>query len=110
MTMPRDVRILSAGLMLRSGAECCVSKHGATPFPRDARLRAPQDSALHVQQLFLSELCVLLNELEARFGLGAHQSLDGVRSALSRIFRESDTQQQALRRVHGGFLELRGHH
>ena len=47
---------------------------------------------------------------EAGLGLVAHQPLDRV----ARIGRSSavddDLQKRALPRVHGGFLELRGHH
>ena len=58
----------------------------------------------------VGEFGALLDEAEARFGLGAHQRVDRVLGAASIASDHVDPEQRALPRVHGGFLELRGHH
>ena len=67
-------------------------------------------SRSHVQRRLVGELGALLDEVEARFGFGAHQPLDGFFGVLAVVGDQHDAQQRALPRVHGGFLELRRHH
>src|SRR5262245_52536599 len=64
---------------------------------------------LDIQLPGFGELGALLDEAEARFGFGAHQAVDGG-SGRRFIVEHLDPEQGALPRVHGGFLELRGHH
>ena len=56
----------------------------------------------------LGELGAFLDEAEALLGLVAHQAVDGVAGRL--LLDDLDPEERALRRVHGGFLELAGHH
>src|SRR6266851_200370 len=64
----------------------------------------------HVQHLFVREFGPLLDELEARLGLGAHQPLDRFFGVLAVVGDQHDAQERALARVHGGLLELARHH
>src|SRR6185436_19072396 len=50
------------------------------------------------------------DEAEARFGLGAHQAVDGSLRRGCVVLRYLDPEQRALSRVHRRFLQLRGHH
>ena len=65
---------------------------------------------LHVQRRLVGELGALLDEIEARFGLGAHQPLDGFFGSFMVVGNKLHPKQHALVRVHGGFFKLRRHH
>src|SRR5262249_52989710 len=60
-------------------------------------------------EVFRRELRVLLDEFEAQLGLAAHQGLDQAFD-LSLGLRQRHACERALLRVHGGLLELSGHH
>src|SRR5262249_17779598 len=64
----------------------------------------------HVQRRLVAEFGALLDALETRLGLGAHQPFDRFGGGLPVVVDHLDTQQRAPSRVHGGFLELIGHH
>ncbi len=65
---------------------------------------------LNIQRRLVRELRTLLDKLEPQFRLGAHQPLDRLFGVLAVVGDERDAKQRAPLRVHGGFLELRGHH
>ena len=52
----------------------------------------------------------VLNKAEARFGLDAHQVVNGFLRRRDVVMGDLDPQHGALFRVHGGFLELRRVH
>ena len=57
----------------------------------------------------MRELRIVLDEAEAGVGLLAHQPLDQVLDVVLG-FRDGDAGEGALLRIHGGLLELGGHH
>ena len=67
-------------------------------------------ACLNVERRLVGEFGAFLDEFETRFGLGAHQPLDGLFGVLAVVGDQRDPKQRALLRVHGGFLELRRHH
>src|SRR5262245_65197278 len=92
--------------MWRPSAKSLSTKSHAAPVKKLAR----RALALYVEQLLVRELRPLLDELEARFRLVAHQALDRAVGFLAFVIDHHDAQQRALLRVHGGLLELISHH
>src|SRR4029077_21289653 len=80
---------------------CCKSAMNVAPAT---------DCVLHVQQFCAGELRLLLDEIEARLGLGAHQAFYGPRGWCDLFVHQDHAKESALTGIHGGFFELRGHH
>src|SRR5690349_13788413 len=72
-------------------------------------LSDPGTAASDIQLPGFRELGALLDEAEARLRLGTHEA---VHRRLGRrlVVEHLDPEQGALPRVHGGLLQLRGHH
>src|SRR4029077_2392495 len=80
---------------------CCKSAMNVAPAT---------DCVLHVQQFCAGEFGLLLDEIEARLRLGAHQAFYGPRGWFDLFLQQDHAKESALTGIHGGFFELRGHH